>query len=1019
MSQRLALNFLGPPQIHLDNEPLALDRRKMVALLAYLSIEHGSHQRTSLSALLWPDYEQSKAYKNLRQTLWEIQQVAGEGWLYATREKIGLNEDADIWLDISEFDSLLEKSRSESDVSHRPPLLADAAKLYRNHFLTGFSLKDAQPFNDWAFAESEELRLKLSEVLSTLSKDYCSLRQAEQAIHHARRLISLDPLNESSHRLLMEVYLQADQHNAALKQYQTLEQTLRKELNLDPQPETWELYKKIRKGKAKSTPVEKQEETAQPQHNLPHKLSSFIGRTKEQSDVKNLIQKNRLVTLVGAGGIGKTTLSLELGHALLSDYPDGIWFIGLDSLSDPTLTVQTVASVFDVREGTKRSLTQKLTDALRNRSALLIFDNCEHLLEACADLIASLLERCQNLKVLATSRQELGIVGEAIYAMPSLPLPGPSEDSLEMLSEYESVRLFAERAVLALTSFQLTKENIQTIVEICRKVDGIPLAIELAAARVNILQVEEILKQVNDSFSLLAKDSKTILPRHQTIKASLDWSWSLLNDDEKIFLQQLSVFAGGWTLDAAQAICEGDVLGLTGALVKKSLIVVNQVPRRETRYRFHEMVRQFISEKFIESGDEEKIRKRHLKYFLDLTEQARRTLRGPGRVDWMERLNDERNNLRSALNWANKTDLEAGLYMSGRLIQYWESLNMREGMHWCEIFLNKSSPREFPLARGYALLTYGYLLAWRQNFAQARGATQESLRLFRAAKYLKGEADALILMGSIEQFYDDIKASHRVLTRALKIAETLNDTWREANIYYSMGWDHSDYKRKFVYWEKSIDLFRKAGDQIALANLLGLTGQFRVLNGDLELAEKYLNEAMQLWKINQKANTWDNPKMAKSLIASTQGRYEEARVLLEEVLVSSEQTGNTMSHLWAKVRLGYVAFHAGSFSEARQILTESTRDFAKDKYTIGAVFSMEGLAGLYATLGKTKLAAKLFGFADAIREKIADTRPPLEQADVDMSIAACIARMDETAYAEAYEEGKKMTLDEAMELALA
>jgi predicted ATPase/DNA-binding SARP family transcriptional activator len=987
-------------------------------LMAYLAIEHGGHQRAALSALLWPDYDQSRAYKNLRQTVWEIQQAAGADWLAVTREKIGLNGSADIHLDISDFDTLLEKSHAEPDVSLRAALLADSVKIYRHHFLTGFSLKDAQPFNDWAYAVSEELRRKLSNALTTLTNDYCSLGQANQAIPYARRLVSLDPLDESAHGQLMEVYLQAGQDHAALKQYQTLEQTLRRELNLDPQPETRELYKRIRKGEAKPAQIERKAETSQSQHNLPHQLSSFIGRTKEQAEIRNLIQKNRLVTLVGAGGIGKTSLSLQVAHSLLGNHPDGIWFIGLDSLSDPALTVQTVASVFDVREGTKRPLADKLTDVLRNRNTLLIFDNCEHLLDACAGLITSLLARCPNLKVLATSREELGITGEAVYTMPSLPLPEPGEDSLETLTEYESVRLFAERAALALTSFQLTRENIQAVVDICRKVDGIPLAIELAAARVNIMQVEEILKQVSHSFALLAKDSHTIMPRHQTIRASLEWSWSLLDDEEQTFLWQLSVFAGGWTLDAAQAICDGDVLGLTGALVKKSLIVVNQESGRETRYRFHEMVRQFVSEKCVESGDEEEIRKRHLKYFLDLSEQARRALRGPSRTDWMERLDDERNDLRAALIWADHTDLEAGLYLSGRLLQYWESLNLREGRQWCENFLRKSRPKDFPLARAYALHAYGWLLSWLQDFAGARAATQESLKLFRAAKYLKGEVDALILMGSIEQFYDDPRASRRLLTQAIKLAISLNDPWREANAYYMLGWDHSDYQRKFAHWERSIHLFREVGDQIALANLLGLTGQFRVLNGEFELAEKYLDEAMQLWETNRKANTWDNPKIAKGLIASTQGRYEEARVLLEEVLESSEQTGNLMAHLWAKVRLGYVAFHEGSLVEARGILAESTRSFTKDNYTIGVVYSMEGLAGLYATLGKTEIAAILIGFADATREKISDIRPPLEQADVDMSIAACIARSDKSAFAKAYEEGKGTSMEDAVKLAI-
>ena len=637
MSSNLALHFLGSPQLYLNKTLVSVERRKAVALLAYLAIERGQHQRDLLSSLFWPDYEQSKAFANLRHTLWEVQKAIGEGWINADRDQIGLNQEADIWLDVTDFESLLDKSHTQTDTSLRISLLADAAKLYRNHFLTGFSLKDAYPFNEWAYAVSEDLRLKFAGALTTLSEDLCSENQAEKAVPYARRLITLDPLNEASHCILMNVYIQARQHSAALKQYQTLEQTLRKELNLDPQPETRELYKKIRKGDISSIPVTKATEIVTPEHNLPHQISSFIGRTNEQAEIRNLIQKNRLVTLVGAGGIGKTSLSLELGHSLLDEFPNGVWFIALDSLSDPTLTTQTVASIFDVREDANRPLVDKLIDFLRTKNTLLIIDNCEHLLDACAELITTLLAHCPDLKILATSREELNIAGEAVYTMPTFPLPEPGMNSLEMLTEYESVKLFAERAELALTSFQLTQENIQSVVNICRRVDGIPLAIELAAARVNFLQVEEILDQLNGSFALLAKEGHASMPRHQTLQASLDWGWNLLNVEEKTFLEQLSVFAGGWTLDASQAVCDGMVLGLTGTLTKKSFIVVNQVSGRRTRYRFHEMVRQYANEKFRVSSDAENIRQRHLKYFLDLSEKAELELRKPARVDWMNK----------------------------------------------------------------------------------------------------------------------------------------------------------------------------------------------------------------------------------------------------------------------------------------------------------------------------------------------------------------------------------------------
>ncbi|HKJ40051.1 MAG TPA: tetratricopeptide repeat protein, partial [Anaerolineales bacterium] len=834
----------------------------------------------------------------------------------------------------------------------------------------------------------------------------------------ARRLITLDPLNETSHRILMNVYIQARQHSAALKQYQTLEQTLRKELNLDPQPETRELYKKIRKGDISSIPVAKTVEIVTPKHNLPHQISSFIGRTKEQAEIKSLVQRNRLVTLVGAGGIGKTSLSLELSHSLLDEFPNGVWFIALDSLSEPTLTTQTVASIFDVREDSNRPLVDKLTDFLRTKNTLLIIDNCEHLLDACAELITMLLAHCPDIKILATSREELNIAGEAVYTMPTFPLPEPGMNSLDALTEYASVKLFAERAELALTSFQLTQENIQNVVDICRRVDGIPLAIELAAARVNFLQVEEILDQLNVSFALLAKEGHASMPRHQTLQASLDWGWNLLNIEEKTFLEQLSVFAGGWTLDAAQAVCDGKVLGLTGTLTKKSFIVVN-LSGRKTRYRFHEMVRQYANEKFSVSGNVENIRNRYLKYFLDLSEKAELELRKQARVDWMDRLTEEQNNIRNALRWADQTDVEAGLYISGRLMRYWESSNVHEGSQWLRNFIQKPDAKEYPQALARALHAYGSLLTWGQKFDEGYTVLNDSLDLFRQVNDHEGEVDALIALGPIYLFKGDIKNSIDVGEKALALSQSIGDRWREASSLNYLGWGHSDNpSMRFGYWEQAIDLYREVGDLISLANLLGLLGQFQVMHGDIATGEKNLDEALAIWETNQKANVWENPRIAKSLIKLIQGDYEEAQTMLQEVLNSAEQTGNRMSYLWTQARLGFVAFHAGNFSEARHLLGDSARSFMKDEHIIGVVYSLEGLAGLDATIGKTERAAQLIGYADAARKRSKDMRFPLEQTDVDKNIAAIMAKIGPSAFEHAYGAGQEMKMNEAVELAL-
>lgn len=1019
MPPSLCLYLLGAPQIDLETKLITLERRKSLALLAYLANEPGGHSRESLSALLWPDYDPSSAFKNLRQVLWEIQKTLGEGWLISDRERVALiNDPARVWLDVHQFEELFARSKTEQDPEFQLPLLTESAKLYRNQFLHGFSLKDAYPFNDWAFAKSEELQHIFSLILDQLSRSHCAVGQASQAIPWARRLVALDPLNEAAHRRLMEVYLQAGQKNAALKQYQTCEQILRKELNLDPQPATRALYQKIRKGEVISTPVEKPAQAPVVPHNLPHQLTTFIGREREQREIIHLLQNKRMVSLVGAGGIGKTSLSVQIARKLLRDFSQGVWFIALDSLFDPALIASTVASVFGIREGRDRQIQERLIDSLRPKHALLVLDNCEHLLEGCAQLIIALLTNCPNIKVLATSREALGIPGEAVYTILSLPLPEGEHDSFEQLSEFESVQLFAERAGLALPSFRLTDQNIRAIVHICRKVDGIPLAIELAAARVNILQVDEILAQLEQSLALLASDSRIILPRHQTLRASMEWSWALLTEAEQTFLQQLSVFAGGWTLESAQAVFEGDVLGLSAALATKSLIVVDRETDGRTRFRFHEIVREFAHEKLAQSGNEETVRGLHLKYFVRLAAVAEEELRGSTLISWLERLNDERNNLRTALHWAYRTDIEAGLYLAGSLRRYWESANVREGIQWLEKFNDLPDSLNFPIGRARALQTYAWLLTWFQRFRPARVAAEESLALYRAAGDPRGEADALSCLANIWQFLDDFELARQLLHESLKIAISLKDVRREAEVYDFLGWDRRDIQQGFLYWEKALSLYRQTGDQIALANILSVLGQFRILDGEIERGEKLLDEAMVVWQANQRANIWENVKIARSILALMRGDPEEANRLLQEALQAAQETGNRMSYSWIRVRMGHVAVRTGNMEEGYAILAEMAESFRKDRYTIGATFALEGIAHFAVASGDLQRAARLIGWAEAMRRKVGEPRMRLEQADIDQLISECVTKMGEAPFSDAYEEGGNMSIEEAVACAL-
>jgi tetratricopeptide (TPR) repeat protein len=370
------------------------------------------------------------------------------------------------------------------------------------------------------------------------------------------------------------------------------------------------------------------------------------------------------------------------------------------------------------------------------------------------------------------------------------------------------------------------------------------------------------------------------------------------------------------------------------------------------------------------------------------------------------------------LNWAYKTDIEAGLYLAGHLRRYWESANVREGIHWLENFIHHPGSMGFPAGRAQALQTYGWLLTWFQQFERARIATEEGLALFRSAGDRRGEADTLVSLANIWQFLDDPDSALELLHQSLALARSLNDPWREANVYHLLGWHRRDSRRTVMYWEKAVSLYRETDDEIALADLLSLLGQFRILEGDIAQGKKLLDEAIVLWEANNRANIWENVKIAQSVLALLQGENDTAYELLEQAFQSARERGNRMSSLWVRVRMGDAALRAGHLEEAYDILAETARDFKKDGYTIGCAVALEGIANYCVVTGKPDRAARLIGWADAIRKQFGDPRRGIEQADIDKLISACLASMGEIAFSDAYDEGGKMQLDEAVEYAL-
>ena len=411
------------------------------------------------------------------------------------------------------------------------------------------------------------------------------------------------------------------------------------------------------------------------QHNLPAARSSFVGREREILEVEFELATSRLLTLTGVGGSGKTRLAMEVARGLVDAYPDGVWLVELAPLSDEVLMLKAVAETLEVPERLQEPLTDTLADVLRDRQLLLVLDNCEHLLEAAALLADALLDSCPRVRILATSREGLRVEGEARWLVPPLSVPERGRSlSSEKLEGYESVRLFVERARERDPIFSLSSANALTVAEVCKWLEGIPLAIELAAARVGTLSLEQILERLTDALGLLTRGGRTAVPRQQTLKGTLDWSYDLLFEPERALFRRLSTFAGGWTLEASEAVgsggsvAEDEVVDLLSGLVEKSLVVAEGDGQGGVRYRLLEPIRQYALEKLEESGEVEAAKRAHAEYFLDLAEEAEPELFGPRDVEGLDRLESEHDNIRAALSWAlEREEAELGLRLGGAL----------------------------------------------------------------------------------------------------------------------------------------------------------------------------------------------------------------------------------------------------------------------------------------------------------------------------------------------------------------
>jgi predicted ATPase len=764
-------------------------------------------------------------------------------------------------------------------------------------------------------------------------------------------------------------------------------------------------------------------------NNLPRQLTSFIGREKEIAEVRRLLSTAYLVTLTGSGGAGKTRLALQVAADVVEDYRDGVWLAEFAPVADPNLVPKTIASALDVPEQPERELVETLVADLRAKALLLVLDSCEHLLAACGDLAAALLRTCPQVRILATSREGLGIHGETLWRVPSLSVPEDVRHlpRLEDLVLYDAVRLFVDRAVTTAPGFTVTGENAPTVAQVCRRLDGIPLAIELAAARVKVLAVEQIAARLDDRFRLLTGGSRTVLPRHRTLRAAIDWSYSLLSDHERAVLRRLSVFAGGWTLEAAEAVCAGggieapDVLDLLTQLVDKSLVVA-QTHGGEARYQLLETVREYGRERLHDSEAVEEVQRRHRDWYLALAEHVEPRLDGREKELWLDRLEKENDNLRASLDWSfERRDADAVMRLAKSLNHFWEIRGYwSEGLHWLEAALSLDDGAPSPM-RARALNAAGALARLLGDTQRAVARLEESVAAYRALGDKKGMANALVLLGIAAYRQSDYDRAVAFLDESTALSRAAGDKTTLAFSLYLLGIlarVRGDYGQAETLCRESLTLNQASGINWKAGLALDGLGLVALCRGDYGRAKSLFQQALTLhehegYRFGQAASL-----NSSSLLAYLQGDDEGARALSERSLALSRSTGDKGAIARSLSVLGRVACRQGNFEEAVAKHRESLVLFRELGEKLGIIQALERL-GSAAVAAAPVRAARLLSAAANVREAIGAPLPGYDRAEHDTAVDHLRALLDRAVFSAAWADGRAMTLEQAVEYGLA
>ncbi|MFZ1461879.1 MAG: tetratricopeptide repeat protein [Ignavibacteria bacterium] len=761
-------------------------------------------------------------------------------------------------------------------------------------------------------------------------------------------------------------------------------------------------------------------------NNLPVQLTNFIGRETDISEIKKTLTNSRLITLLGPGGTGKTRLSMQIAADMIDEYSNGVFIAEIAQVSEPSLIIQTVMNSLGVNEVKGQSQDLTLSEFLKEKEMIIIMDNCEHLIKECAEIAEKLLLKCRKLKIIATSREALNCSGERTYKVPPLSLPDQNlKNSPEKLTQYEAVRLFIERALVINQEFRVTNENAPALANICYQLDGIPLAIELAAARINVLSLDGINERLRDRFKLLTGGKRTALPRQQTLRALIDWSYDLLSEKEKILWQRLTIFSGGWTFEASEKVCsdeileEYEILDLLGNLIDKSLVKVTETDN-VFRYTILETIKKYGNEKLTESGKRDELQEKYFNYFFELAKDSETGLTGNEQKEWINKMALENENIRECLNWSLKYNPESSLKMSVALGKFWElRSHFTEALESLRKRIDISESAEL-IWKAKAIYWTGFFYIHQGKYAESKKYLNQCLVIFNETNNKEGEALTMISLATIGLFETDYESLFSYSEKSLSLSKEINNRSYIARNKQNTAlglMQQGKYEDARSMFQESITVYRELNDHAQLAKIIGNIGALEYLLSNFDKARSAFEESLQI-----RLELGDRQGIAIALcnlgsVAYMVKDFDESQRWLEESLEITEEIGDKRISVTTLGTLGSIAVDSGDYSKAVKLHRRSIEiaDEIGDKYSMAK--GIEGFAMILVALKKYKagcfMAAKYISLLKASNKNMIEG----ELIRIEEIKTTLKSNLNDDEFHKYWSEGETMTIEKVLEYA--